>query len=230
MKIGVFDSGIGGLTVLKKLINKYPNCEYIYYGDNKNIPFGDKSIDELKTIATNIIDFLISKDVDVIVIACGTISSNLLGYLHEKYDIPIYDIISGVVNYLNSSDYENISVFCTQRTKDSKIFEKRINKNVDVIGCSNLADLIELNDLNSIELYIKEKINNLKNKDAIVLGCTHYPLIIDIIKKYTDIPILDMADYLNLNSIKNTKYNLELYFSKEEDILMKRVYDIIKNR
>ena len=126
--------------------------------------------------------------------------------------------------------YENISIFCTQRTKDSKIFEKRINKNVDVIGCSNLADLIELNDLNSIELYIKEKIINLKNKDAIVLGCTHYPLIIDIIKKYTDIPILDMADYLNLNSIKDTKYNLKLYFSREEDILMNRVYDIIKNR
>ena len=76
MKIGVFDSGIGGLTVLKRLIDKYPNNEYIYYGDTKNIPYGDKSIEELKVLASNIVEFLISKNVDMIVIACGTVSSN----------------------------------------------------------------------------------------------------------------------------------------------------------
>ena len=83
MKIGVFDSGIGGLTVLKRLIDKYPNNEYIYYGDTKNIPYGDKSIEELKVLASNIVEFLISKNVDMIVIACGTVSSNLSDYLKE---------------------------------------------------------------------------------------------------------------------------------------------------
>ena len=100
MRIGVFDSGIGGLTVLKKLIKKYPNNEYIYYGDTKNIPFGDKSLDELKFISSNIIEFLISKKVDVIVIACGTVSSNLAEYLRNKYSIPIFHLEKKFFKYL----------------------------------------------------------------------------------------------------------------------------------
>ena len=151
MRIGVFDSGIGGLTVLKKIMKKYPNNEYIYYGDTKNMPFGDKSIDELKIISSNIIEFLIARKVDIIVIACGTISSNLLHYLKRKYSIPIYDIISGIVNYLNNSNYENISVLCTEQTKDSKIFETKINRKVKVISCRSLANLIEDNNINKIE-------------------------------------------------------------------------------
>ena len=113
MKIGVFDSGIGGLTVLNKLIEKYPNNEYTYYGDIKNIPYGDKSIEELKELSSKIIDFLIEKKVDLIVIACGTISSNLSNYLKQKYSIKIIDIISPVINYLNNCDYEKIGVITT---------------------------------------------------------------------------------------------------------------------
>ena len=84
MRIGVFDSGIGGLTVLKTLIKKYPNNEYIYYGDTKNLPYGNKSIEELKELSSNIIEFLLKKEVDIIVIACGTISSNLSRNIPSK--------------------------------------------------------------------------------------------------------------------------------------------------
>ena len=106
MKIGIFDSGIGGLTVLKKIIKKHPNCEYIYYGDIANMPFGDKNVDELKVISNRIIEFLMSKDVDIIVIACGTISSNLSDYLKRKYSIPIYDVISVTINYRKEISYD----------------------------------------------------------------------------------------------------------------------------
>ena len=228
MRIGVFDSGIGGLTVLKKIMKKYPNNEYIYYGDTKNMPFGDKSIDELKIISSNIIEFLIARKVDIIVIACGTISSNLLHYLKRKYSIPIYDIISGIVNYLNNSNYENISVLCTEQTKDSKIFETKINRKVKVISCRSLANLIEDNNINKIELYIKNITNELQSSDVIVLGCTHYPLISNIIKKYINIPILDMADYLDINIKKNSINKLEMFFSSDIEKNIKKAKKIIK--
>ena len=228
MRIGVFDSGIGGLTVLKKIMKKYPNNEYIYYGDTKNMPFGDKSIDELKIISSNIIELLIARKVDIIVIACGTISSNLLHYLKRKYSIPIYDIISGIVNYLNNSNYENISVLCTEQTKDSKIFETKINRKAKVIPCRSLANLIEDNNINKIELYIKNITNELQSSDVIVLGCTHYPLISNIIKKYINIPILDMADYLDINIKKNSINKLEIFFSSDTEENIKKAKKIIK--
>lgn len=227
MKIGIFDSGIGGLTVLKKLIDKYPNSEYIYYGDTKNIPFGNKSIEELKIISNNIIEFLIGKGVDIIVIACGTISSNLANYLRKKYNIPIYDIISSVVDYINNSEYKNIGVLCTKQTKESKIFETKINKKVKVISCNHLASLIETNI--KVDLYLKEKLSKLNNNDVIILGCTHYPLVIDNIKKHTNTKILDMSDYLNLNIDKSINFKLELYFSKIDNNLLNNVKRILKN-
>lgn len=228
MRIGVFDSGIGGLTVLKKIMKKYPNNEYIYYGDTKNMPFGDKSIDELKIISSNIIEFLIARKVDIIVIACGTISSNLLHYLKRKYSIPIYDIISGIVNYLNNSNYENISVLCTEQTKDSKIFETKIYRKVKVIPCRSLANLIEDNNTKEIESYIKNITNELEDSDVVVLGCTHYPLISNIIKKYINIPILDMADYLDINIKKNSINKLKMFFSSDTEKNIKKAKKIIK--
>ena len=227
MKIGVFDSGIGGLTVLTKLIEKYPNCEYIYYGDTANAPFGNKTIDEFKIIAENIINFLIEQKVDIIVIACGTISSNLKEYLVSKYDIPIFDIISGTINYINSSNYESIGILCTEATKNSGIFNN-IKKDVQVLSCPPLATLIENSDSN-IDNYIKEITSNLNNKDLIVLGCIHYPLIIDTIKKYAKSDILDMSDYINININEESNFKLELYFSNITDLLLDNVSRILKN-
>jgi len=104
MKVGIFDSGIGGLTVLKNLYKHYPNNEYIYFGDTLNLPYGTKTKEELKKLASNDVDFLLDKNVDIIIIACGTVSSNCINYLNHKYNIPIYDIISPTINYLNNSN------------------------------------------------------------------------------------------------------------------------------
>ena len=167
MRIGVFDSGIGGLTVLKKLINKYPNNQYIYYGDTKNLPYGSKSIDELKILASNIIEFLIQKKVDMIIIACGTVSSNLSNYLKEKYSIKIIDIISPVITYLNNSNFNKIGVIATEATINSKIFSNNINKDIKEIACPMFVQLIE-NNGNELTKYIDIYLNNLKDRELIV--------------------------------------------------------------
>ena len=129
MRIGVFDSGIGGINVLSCLIKEYPNNEYIYFGDTKNLPYGDRTKKELMRLAVQAIDFLISKKVEMIIIACGTISSTCYYKLKEKYSIPIYDIISPTLNYLKKSNYQNIGVIGTKRTIESKIFALK-NKNL----------------------------------------------------------------------------------------------------
>ena len=137
MKVGIFDSGIGGLTVLKQLINKYPNNEYIYYGDTLNLPYGNKTKEQLIKLSDKDVQFLISKNVDIIIIACGTVSSNCLDYLKNKYNIPIYDIISPTIDYLNKSNYQNIGIIATNRTIDSHIFKNNINKNIYEINTQN---------------------------------------------------------------------------------------------
>ena len=121
MRIGIFDSGLGGINVLACLLKKYPNNEYIFFGDTKNIPYGDKSKDELMKLASNIIDFLLTKNVDIIIIACGTVSSTCYNELKNKYSVPLYDIISPTIEYLKHSNLNNIGVIGTNGTIKSNI-------------------------------------------------------------------------------------------------------------
>ena len=229
MKIGVFDSGIGGLTVLKKLIDKYPNNEYIYYGDTKNLPYGDKTIDELKVLSSNIIDFLIKKEVDLIVIACGTISSNLSNYLKEKYNIKIIDIISPVIEYLNNSKYSKIGVIATQATINSNVFNK-VNKNITQVACPSFVPIIESNNFDKLKDSFDEYLIDFNDLELIVLGCTHYPIIKKEIKKYlkNNVELLDMAECINEIS-NNDISKIDLYFSKLDDNIINNIKKILGN-
>ena len=217
MRVGIFDSGIGGLTVLKTLINKYPQNDYIYYGDTLNLPYGNKTIKELEELSSNDIEFLINKKVDIIIIACGTISSNCLSYLKNKYQIPIYDIINPTINYLNNTKYKNIGIIATERTIDSHIFKNNLNKNVFEIKTPTLVPLIENNNLDNINNIIDNYLKEYKNKlDILVLGCTHYPIIKKELDKYFNnkIEILDMS-YPLLDKLKeDTSSSINIYFSK----------------
>ena len=226
MRIGVFDSGIGGLTVLKTLIKKYPNNEYIYYGDTKNLPYGNKSLEKLKELSSNIIEFLLKKEVDMIVIACGTISSNLSDYLRAKYNIKIIDIISPTINYLNNSNYNNIGVIATQATVNSKIFSRNINKNIKEVACPMFVPIIENNKKEELNKYFEEYLSDLKNCDLIVLGCTHYPLIKEELSQYLNIQVLDMSECIN-DITNEGKGKVELYFSILDDNIIKNVKNIL---
>ena len=229
MKIGMFDSGIGGLTVLKEFIKKYPNNHYIYYGDTKNLPYGTKEKEELLKLVKPIISFFSKQKVDFIIIACGTISANCFSELKKMTTIPIYDIITPTINYLTHNNYKSIAIFATNRTIDSHIFkDKLVDKDVLEIKTPEFVPMIENNKLDfSI---IKNYCLQVLNYDILILGCTHYPLLINELKKYLSIPILNMAIPL-LNSIEfsnDTNFKLELYFTKIDTNLINNIQKIIK--
>ena len=229
MKIGMFDSGIGGLNVLKEFIKKYPNNIYYYYGDTKNVPYGDKDKNTLLELSTKIIKFFEEKEVDLIIIACGTISSNCYYELKKITNIPIYDIISPVVNYINESNLKNILVFGTKRTIESHVFKEKLNKNVIEVATSEFVPMIENSKIDS--LVIKKYFDNVKDFDSLVLGCTHYPILIEEFKKYlnSDIEIIDMGKVLVNNIILNNNLNpeIKLYFSKIDDVLVNNINNIL---
>ncbi len=228
MRIGLFDSGLGGVNVLSSLIKKFPNNEYIYFGDTKNIPYGNKSKEELLKLANDAITFLISKNVDIIIIACGTISSNCYQELKNKYKIPIYDIISPTINYLKDSNFQNIGIIGTIKTIDSGIFNIK-NKNIISKKTPNFVPIIENNEIMNKKNEIIQELKDLKNIDILVLGCTHYPLLKEIIENDLKIKTLDMgeclANTIKLPNDKNKSY--ELYFSKIDEELLNNINNIL---
>lgn len=203
--IGIFDSGFGGITILRELLKLMPNENYIYLGDNKNIPYGDKSKKEIIKLSSKMADFLIKKNCKILVIGCNTISASASEILKEKYNIPIIEVISNACAEVNKISKNNISIMATDFTVKSKIYLKKIKENneeikITQIVCKKLCPMIE-NGWESFEdrfeilnNYIK-KIN--PNSDSLVLACTHYPLIIKDIKK-----VLKENKNKNRNNIK----------------------------
>lgn len=234
MRVGIFDSGIGGLTVLKTLIDNYPNNEYIYYGDTLNLPYGNKTKEELNLLASKDIEFLLNKNVDIIIIACGTVSSNCLDYLKNKYQIPIYDIISPTINYLNNSNYKNIGIIATNRTIDSHIFKNNLNKDKTIYELSTpeLVPLIESNNLDNLNTILDNYLKDYRDKlDILVLGCTHYPIIINNINNYLDnkIKLLDMSiPILPILKQDNTS-SINIYYSKLSNTIITNTKRILNN-
>lgn len=201
--IGIFDSGFGGITILRELLKLMPNENYIYLGDNKNIPYGDKSKKEIIKLSSKMADFLINKNCKILVIGCNTISASASEILKEKYNIPIIEVISNACAEVNKISKNNISIMATDFTVKSKIYLRKIKENnkeikITQIVCKKLCPMIE-NGWESFEdrfeilnNYIK-KIN--PNSDSLLLACTHYPLIIKDIKKV-------LKENKNENSIK----------------------------
>ena len=233
MRIGIFDSGIGGLTVLKSLINRHPNHSYYYFGDSKNLPYGSKSKDELLGLSKMIIDFLIDKEVDLIIIACGTVSSNIYEELKGIYNIPIFDIINPTIKYIKDNNINNVGIIATSATINSKVFENKLDINVISKACPMFVPMIEKRLINTDEFnnYLDEYLSVFKNNtDALVLGCTHYPLISNEINKYlNNVLLINMGDAIanHIYLDKEEKQNIELYFSKVDDNIMINVNNLI---
>ena len=126
MKIGIFDSGLGGINVLKEIKKAYPNEHYIYVGDNKNLPYGSKSKEELINLASKIIDYFIKEEVNIIFIACGTVSSTIYEELTKKYKIPLVSIVNATILKVNSLNLDEVAVLGTPNTISSHIFKNLI--------------------------------------------------------------------------------------------------------
>ena len=187
IKIGIFDSGIGGATVLKEILKILPNENYIYYSDSFNNPYGDKSKEELKEICKKIINILIQKNCKAIVIACNT-ASTLSKDLREEYkQIPIIAIEPAYKMVYDYAFNKDTLVMATKRTIESNKFNNLLknynNNKTYLLPCIGLADAIEEADKEKIQEFMKKELAKYAGKvQNVVIGCTHYALIKEEIK------------------------------------------------
>ncbi|MGL5798147.1 MAG: glutamate racemase [Cetobacterium sp.] len=210
MKIGIFDSGVGGLSVLKKIKEKVNFADVIYYGDSLNSPYGNKTVEEIQNFSLSIAEFLVDNRVDIIVIACNTATAAALSKLKEKITaIPILGVIEpGAFIAEKMSLNKKIGILSTPLTANSKIYEtaiKKINSDSEVFqkGCELLCPLIENGWRNSNSKILKKYLEDLPTDiDTLVLGCTHYPFIENEIKGFRDIKIIDPAEETAVQVLK----------------------------
>lgn len=185
MKIGIFDSGIGGLSVLHHAMKKMPNTEFLYYADEAHVPYGEKTIEEIKEFISEIFEFLIQKNVDAIVIACNTATSVATKEFRAKYKVPIVGMEPAVKKavevYQNTG--KRILVAATPVTiAGDKLHEllERVDSNhrVDLLPLPKLVRFAEQGEFESeaVERYLREEIKDLAVEDyvVVVLGCTHF--------------------------------------------------------
>lgn len=185
--IGIFDSGIGGSSVFKEILKELPNYKYIYYSDSYNNPYGEKSEAELKMITSNIVKYLINQGCKIIVIACNTASTICKEYLRSKFDIPIIAIEPAYKMVYDYNYSGKTLILGTKGTLNSvnfqDLYHKYDNHNTIIYECNNLANLIENDKQEEIRDYLNNNIKQFLGVSNVVLGCTHYPLIKEELKK-----------------------------------------------
>ena len=192
--IGVFDSGVGGLTVAREIMRNLPSEKIVYFGDTARVPYGSKSRDTVIRYSRQIIHFLKEQQVKAIVIACNTASAFALDAVQHEQDIPVLGVIgAGAKVAAEETVNKRVGVIGTVGTVGSGIHEaylKKLDPEITVIGkaCPLFVPLVEegwLHDPVTVEVanrYLQE----LKDKDVdtLILGCTHYPLILSVIREF----------------------------------------------
>tara|TARA_B100001248_G_C27380502_1_gene456698 strand:+ start:704 stop:1480 length:777 start_codon:yes stop_codon:yes gene_type:complete len=216
--IGIFDSGIGGISILEKLKQLLPNENFIYLADNQNCPYGSKSKKEIISLSNKNCEKLIELNCKIIIIACNTSTTNSIKKLREIIAIPIIGIEPGLKPAIHYTKTKNIGILATEKTLGSKLFFETLNQNrIDDIHIHEqigyeLVNLIEegshskQNIYKILEKYLVPMIN--KKIDCLLLGCTHYNHVKDIIEEIIpeDIKIVDTIAPVNnrvLNILKS---------------------------
>jgi len=190
--IGIFDSGIGGMTVARAVETLLPDLQIIYYGDLARTPYGNKSPETIIEYSINNTEFLLDHGAQAIIIACNSASSVASEILRQKFDIPIFEVITPAVEQAVAvTSSGNIGVIGTRATIRSEIYDKKIKQKapelrVFSIACPLLVPLVEEGwiDTRETKMIIRKYLAPLKQKqiDTLVLGCTHYPLLKDLIQ------------------------------------------------
>lgn len=188
--IGIFDSGSGGLTVLKEIRRLLPKADIVYVGDIKNIPYGTKSQDDLKKLTMNLINILVANGANKIVSACNSISATVLAVA----PLNLIEMVGPTVRNLKNSNKE-IYLAATPATIESGIYQKeflKAGKKIESIAVKSLAGLIESGaDDQEIEKSVEEikkqvMTDDDRGKKLLILGCTHYPLVQEIFERIFD--------------------------------------------
>ena len=212
--IGVFDSGIGGMSTLNEIKKLLPNENFIYYADSKNNPYGERTDEELNSIVCEIIDYFIARHVKMVVIACNTATTRCISMLRDKYKDMIFVGTEPAVKVACDNNYKNTLVMATPLTVNSSRLASIINdnikdgQNITLLPCDGLANAIETKNNDKIDNLLELLLSEYKNSDidAIVLGCTHYPHIKDKIQSYFPNAVLIDG---NIGVAKRVKYMLE---------------------
>lgn len=192
--IGVFDSGLGGLTAVKQIIAELPKENIVYFGDTGRVPYGTRSKETIIKYSKNDVNFLLEKNVKIIVIACGTVSSTALSALKEQYDVPILGVVEATARAaVNATRNGKIGIIGTPGTIKSGAYEKYIKAELPEastfkMACPLFVPLVETGhfDTEITRLATKEYLEDMKAQgiDTLILGCTHYPLLSKAIGEY----------------------------------------------
>jgi glutamate racemase len=258
--IGIFDSGYGGLTIFSEIAKELPGYDYIYLGDNARTPYGTRSFDVVYQYTLEAVNKLFDMGCHLIILACNTASAKALRTI-QQHDLPLIDPSRRVLGVIrpsaevinNYTKTNHIGVLGTEGTIISESYLLEINKlfpaiNVVQEACPMWVPLVENNEIGNegSDYFIKENINNLLNKDkdidAVILGCTHYPLLLDSIKKYLpdsihvisqgEIVALSLVDYLKrhpeieVKCSKNADY--KFYTTESPEIFKRRSQIFLK--
>lgn len=229
--IAFFDSGVGGLTVLNKVKKILPNENYIYYGDTLHVPYGEKTKEQLLEYSDNIIKFFESKNCKAVVMACNTTSSVIYDSIKDKYNVKLYPIVQSVAGMLAQLPIERLGVFATRATISSGVYEREIHKynsKMEVFGqhCPDWVHIVEnntLDDPKSVATVRNDLERMLENHpQKIVLGCTHYPFLLDILSKFAPKelfidPAEMFASYIKSDLESNSLLNLKSCTNRFED-------------
>lgn len=232
-KIAVIDSGIGGLTVAKEILKQLPYEDIVYFGDQKNCPYGDKTKEEIQQYVIDIVDFLQHFDLKALVIACNTATSVVLPALFERYSFPILGVIEpGAKFALRASKNKKIAVIGTKKTIETGAYEtilRTFDETVQVYStaCPKIVPLLEAEHTTpeALHLVLEEYLFPLKSKqiDTLVLGCTHYPLVSSQIQRIlgNDVVLANPA----IQTVVELKDTLEKHHLLEEsDIQGKHLF------
>lgn len=224
--IGIFDSGLGGLTVLKEIKRLLPNESLIYFGDDGRTPYGTKSRETVIKYTRQIVSFLHSKDVKLLVVACNTISALALPELKPAIDVPVLEVIEpGSRSALKKTKKGRIGIIATPGTIASGVYSKAIHsRNPDVKifpkACPLFVSLVEEGwwDNEITRMVVSEYLSELKseNIDTLVLGCTHYPLLSAAIRKVIGDEVVQVSSAEELAlALQDLLHEGNLYAGKE---------------
>lgn len=248
--IGFFDSGVGGLSVLKQAISILPRENFTYFGDSKNAPYGSRPVEEVRQLTFNAVDYLLNKEVKAVVIACNTATSAAIEDIRERYSfMPVIGIEPALKPAVELRRKGKIIVMATPVTLSEKKFNNLVidygkEAKIQSLPCPGLAELIERGIIEGevIQDYLLNKLNPFLVKDiaAIVLGCTHYPFITNEIKKIigNQVPIIDgslgTSKQLRRQLLKqgimnegNSIGKVEIYNSSGDEAILNLSYNLL---
>lgn len=235
--IGVFDSGLGGLCAVKALRRLLPDEDIIYFGDTGRVPYGTRSPETIKRYAREDADFLLSKNVKLALAACGTVSSVALDEMKERFPVPLFGVIDGAVDAaVRATKSGVIAVIGTAATVDSGVFERKLKargaESVISRACPLFVPLVECGFImrecevtkNVAAMYLNDILES--GADTLILGCTHFPIISEIIADMLPgVTLIDpakeaakiVADFVTENGIGGRGGKTEYFVSDDAD-------------